>query len=181
MSICYVTSPSINQSICHATSLPIDPSVCYLTCPYVNMSVCPLLSPSDHPSLSNHLYAIFTIPSDCLSQLNCLHENFTSLSDCRSMSDHLYKTLTSPSACPPSVMTKHLHNSRQSLAVVNGKQSCKVNKFCRVFTNYDLLLHDLDVSSIYTSASRHLALPKSGEDSHVTHKIMGDLGEPILN
>ena len=78
-------------------------------------------------------------------------------------------------------MTKCPHDSSQSLAVMNGEQSCKAKKFHRAFTNYDLLLHDLDVSSIYTSASRHVAPPKSGEDSHVICGIMGDLGGPALN
>ena len=41
-------------------------------------------------------------------------------------------------------------------------------KFCRASTNYDLLLHALEVSSIYPSDSRHVAPPKSGEDAHVT-------------
>ena len=45
----------------------------------------------------------------------------------------------------------------------------------------DLLLHALDVSSLYTSVSRHVAPPKSVEDAHITHGIMGDLGGPTLN
>ena len=59
------------------------------------------------------------------------------------------------------------------------EQSCKAKKFHRALTNYDLLLHALDVSSIYTSVSRHVAPPKSGEDAHITHGI-GDLGGPTL-
>ena len=57
------------------------------------------------------------------------------------------------------------------------EQSYKDTKFHRAFTNYDLLLHDQDVSNIYTSASRHVAPPKSGEDAHMTPGIMG----PTLN
>ena len=48
--------------------------------------------------------------------------------------------------------------------------------FHMAFPNYDLLQHGLDASSIYTSASRYVAPPKSGEDAHVTCGIMGDLG-----
>ena len=78
-------------------------------------------------------------------------------------------------------MTQCSHDSSQSLAVVNGEQSHKAKKFCRAFTNYDLLLHALDVSNIYTTVSRHVAPPKSWEDAHVTCAIMGDLGGPTLN
>ena len=52
---------------------------------------------------------------------------------------------------------------------MNGEPSQKAKKLHRSFTSYDLLLHDLDVSSIYTSASRHVAPPKSAEDAHMTH------------
>ena len=38
----------------------------------------------------------------------------------------------------------------------------------RAFTHYNLLLHALDVSSIYLSDSRHVAPPKSGEEAYVT-------------
>ena len=63
---------------------------------------------------------------------------------------------------------------------MNGEQSCKAKKFRRAFTNYDLLLHALDVSSIYPSDSRCVDPPKSGEDAHVTHGRC-DLGGPTLN
>ena len=76
--------------------------------------------------------------------------------------------MTHPTACPSSHMIQHTQDSSQSLAVMNGEQSCKAKKFCRAFTNYDLLLHALDVSSIYPSDSRHVAPPKSGEDAHIT-------------
>ena len=62
----------------------------------------------------------------------------------------------------------HTQDSSQSLAVVNGEQSHKAKKFHRAFTNYDLLLHALDASSIYLRDFRHVAPPKSGEDAHVT-------------
>ena len=65
-------------------------------------------------------------------------------------------------------MIQHMQESSQSLAAMNGEQSCKAKKFHRVFPNYDLLLHILDVSHIYTSVSRHVVPPKSGEDDHVT-------------
>ena len=77
-------------------------------------------------------------------------------------------------------MTGCSHDSSQSLAVVNGEQSQNAKKFCRAFTNYNLLLCTLDVSTIWTSASQHVAPPKSGEDAHVTCG-MGDLGGPTLN
>ena len=71
-------------------------------------------------------------------------------------------------------------DSSQSLAVMNGEQSCKAKKFCRVFTNNDLLLCALDVTSIFPNDSRHVAPHKSGEDAHVTHGIC-DLGGPTLH
>ena len=65
---------------------------------------------------------------------------------------------------------------------MTGEQSCKAKKFCRAFTNYDLLLHALDVStpSMYLSVSQRVAPPKPGEDAHVTCG-MCDLGRPTLN
>ena len=59
-------------------------------------------------------------------------------------------------------------DSSQSLAVVNGEQSRKAKIFHRAFTNYDLLLHALDASSIYLREFRRVAPPKSGEAAHVT-------------
>ena len=64
---------------------------------------------------------------------------------------------------------------------MNGEQSHDTKKFCRAFTKYGQLLCDLDVSSIYPSASRCVSPPESGENAHVTHGIMGDLGGPMLN
>ena len=63
---------------------------------------------------------------------------------------------------------------------MNGEQSCKAKKFRRAFTNYDLPLHALDVSSIYLGDSRHAAPSKSGEDAHITCGRC-DLGGATLN
>ena len=71
-------------------------------------------------------------------------------------------------------------DSSQSLAVVNGEQSRKAKQFHRAITNYDLLLHALDASSIYLRDFRHVAPPKSGEDAHVTHGKC-DFGGATLN
>ena len=68
----------------------------------------------------------------------------------------------------------------QSLAVMNGEQSCKAKKFHRAFTNYDLLLHALDASSIYLRDLRRVAPPKSGEDAHIT-RAKCDFGGATLN
>ena len=59
-------------------------------------------------------------------------------------------------------------DSSQSLAVVNGEQSCNSKQIHRAFTNYDLHLRALDASSISLRDLRHIAPPKSGEDAHVT-------------
>ena len=74
----------------------------------------------------------------------------------------------------------HTQESSQSLAIVNGEQSHKSKKFCRAFTNSDLLLRALDASSTYLCDSRHVAPPKSGEDAHVTHGRC-DFGGTTLN
>ena len=63
---------------------------------------------------------------------------------------------------------------------MNGEQSHKGKNFRRAFTNYDLPLRALDVSSIYLSDSRRVAPPKSGEDAHVTCGRC-DLGGTTLN
>ena len=70
--------------------------------------------------------------------------------------------------------------SSQSLADVNGEQSHKAKKFRRAYTNNDLLLCALDVSSIYLNDCRCVAPPKSGEDGQVTHGRC-DLGGTTLN
>ena len=120
------------------------------------------LSLSDCPSLPDHLYNKPPIPSACLS-----------------LSNSLTVTTTHPMVCPSSHTIHHTQDSSQSLAIVNGEQSCKAKKFRWAFTNYDLL-HALDVSRIYLSDSRHVAPPKSGEDAHVTHGRC-DLGGTTLN
>ena len=71
-------------------------------------------------------------------------------------------------------------DSSPSLAVVNGEQSCKGKKFHGAFTNYDLLLHALDASSIYLCDLQCVAPPKSGEDAHVTRGKC-DFGGATLN
>ena len=70
--------------------------------------------------------------------------------------------------------------SCQSLAVVNGEHSHQAKKFPRAFTNYDLLLHAIEASSIYLRDLRCVAPPKSGEDAHVTHGKC-DFGGATLN
>ena len=78
-------------------------------------------------------------------------------------------------------MIQVTQDSSQSLAVVNGELSCKAKKFHRAFTNYDLLLHALDASSIYLRDFRHVAPPKSGEDAHVTRGRCDFGGAPLNN
>ena len=164
----------------------------------VTPPICPAISPSDHLSTSNHLYTILPCPSDHLSMSDCLSAIFTSPSDHLSLPDHLYNNSQHLSVCPsPSNhltttttclsvhqssthMTQHMHDSSQSLAVMNGEQCCKFKKFCRAFPNYDLLLCALDVSHVYMSVSRCVAPPKSGEDAHITHG-MCDLSGPTIN
>ena len=163
-------------------------------------------SPSDHPPLSHRLYDTPTSPSDHPPPSHRLYDNPTRPSDHPPPSHHLYDIPISPSACTstadcltatttrppvrPSFPTIHhthdsrhslavmngeqsrtihrTHDSSQSLAVVNGEQSRKAKKFHRAFTNYDLLLRALDSSSIYLRDFRCVAPPKSGEDAHVT-------------
>ena len=182
MSVCHPTHQSCNPSI--RQSVSIRPSV-HLPCP----SGCPsssdhsstiYTSPSDCPSPPNYLYAQPLSVSDLLSTHDHLYDNPPSLSACPSPSDSLTTTTTHPTVFPSSHMIHHTQDSSQSRAVVNGEQSCKAKKFCRAFTNYNLLLHALDVSSIYLSDSRHVAPPKSGEDAHITCG-RSDLGGSTLN
>ena len=77
-------------------------------------------------------------------------------------------------------MIQLTQDSSQSLAVMNWEQSCKAKTFHRASTNYDLPLCALDESSIYLSASRCVAPPKSGEDAHITCGRC-DLGATTLN
>ena len=135
---------------------------------------------SDHPLPPNHLYDKPPSPSDHPLPPDCLYDEPTSPSACLSPSDSLTTTTTHPTIHPSSHTMHHTKDSSQSLAVVNGEQSCKAKKFHRAFTNYNLLLCALDVSSIYLSDSRCVAPPKSGEDAHVTHGRC-DLGGTTLN
>ena len=137
-------------------------------------------SPSDCPSPPDHLYNEPPSPSDHPSPPDPLYNEPTSPSECLSQSDCLTATMTHPTICPSSHMIHHTQDLSQSLAVMNGEQSHKAKKSRRVFTNYDLLLCALDVSSIYLSDSRHVAPPKSGEDAHVTHGRC-DFGGTTLN
>ena len=208
-SVCHqVTSPSVNPSVHHATNLSIIPSIHNMTSPSINISVihvtCPSLSPpvhsmfspSDYPSKCNHLCTIlpsladcpetsdclptiFTCPSDNLSLPNHQYDNYPSPSACLSPSDHLSATMIHLCACLSSHTTQCMHDSSQCLAVVNGEQSHKAKKFHLAFTNYDLLLHALDVSSISTSVSRHVAPPKSGDNAHITCGMCGSDGPTL--
>ena len=118
---------------------------------------------SAHPPPSHHLYDTTISPSACPSPSDCL---------------------TATTTHPPVYMSSHtIHCTQdlsQSLAVANGEQSRKAKKFHRAFTNYDLLLHALDASSIYLCDLTHVAPPKSGEDAHITCGKR-DFGEATLN
>ena len=124
--------------------------------------------PSDPLPLSHHLYDTPTSPSDHPPLSHCLYDTPISPSACLPPSN----CLTATSTCTPihtSSPTIHrTQDSSQSLAVVKGEQSHKAEKFHRAFTNYDLLLHALDASSIYLCDLRCVAPPKSGDDVHGT-------------
>ena len=180
--------------------------------------VSPANRPSDHLSLSDHLYTILPRLSGCPTSSYRTSTIYISLSDHPPLSHCLYDAPISPSAClspadclnatttcPPihpssptihrtqdssqslAVMNgeqshtiHHTHYSSQSLAVVNGEQSRKAKKVHWAFTNYDLLLHALDASSIYLCDSKHVAQPKSREDAHVAHGKC-DFGGTTIN
>ena len=148
-------------------------------------------SPSDHPPPSHHLYNTPTHPSDHPPQSHRLYDPPISPSACSSPADCLTATTTlhhthnsSQSLAVMNGEQSHMiHRTQdlsQSLAVVNGKQSHKAKKFHRAFTNYDLLLHALDASSIYLHDFRHVTPPKSGEDAHITRGKC-DFGGATLN
>ena len=150
-------------------------------CP--TLSDCPSTiynSPSDCPSLPGCLYDKPPSPSDHLSLSNHLYEDPICLSACLSPSDCLTTTMTHPPICPSSHTIHCTPDSSQSLAVMNGEQSRKAKKFRRAFTNSDLPLGALHVSSIYLSDSRCVAPPNSGEDANITHGRC-DLGATTLN
>ena len=146
-------------------------------------------SPSDHPQPSQRLYDTPTRPSDHLPPSHRLYNTPISLSACPSPADCLTATTTRPPVRPSFPTIPHTHDSRhslavvngeqsrtihhthdssQSLAVMNGEQSRKAKQFHKAFTSYDLLLRALDASSIYLHDFRHVAPPKSGDDAHVT-------------
>ena len=146
-------------------------------------------SPSDHPPPSQRLYDTTTCLSDHPPPSHRLHDTPISPSACTSTADCLTTTTTRPPVRPSFPTIHHTHDSRHSLSVVNGEQSCtihcthdssqslavvngeqsrKAKKFHRASTNYDLLLRALDASSIYLREFRRVAPPKSGEDAHVT-------------
>ena len=158
-------------------------------------------SPSDHPQPSHRLYDTTTRPSDHPPPSHCLYDTPISPSACPSPADCLTATTTCLPVCPSFPTIHSTHDSRHSLAVVNGEQSHKLHrtqdsshtladmngeqsrkakKFQTAFTNYDLLLRALDASSIYLRDFRRVAPPKSGEDAHVTCGKC-DLGGVTLN
>ena len=141
-------------------------------------------SPSDHPPPSHRLYDTPISPSACPSPADCLTATMTRL-PIRLSSPTIHHTHDSSQSLAvvngvQSCMIHRTHDSSQSLAVVNGEQSRKAKKFHRAFPNYDLLLHALDASSIYLCDFRRAAPPKSGEDAHVTHGKC-DFGGATLN
>ena len=196
LSVCTLASLSvipIHQSYDHSVQHPNNSS---MTCPSVTPPISPALHPLDCPSPCDHLYPILPCPSDHQSPPDHLYDkpispsNHLSLPDhlydkppsssaCLSLSDSLTATMTCPTVHPSSHMIHHTQDSSQSLAVMNWEQSRNAKKFHRAFTNYDLLLRALDVSSIYLSDSRCVAPPKSGE-AHVTCG-RGTLGGTTLN
>ena len=122
--------------------------------------------PSDHPQPSCCLYDTPTCLSDHPQLSHRLYDNPTRLSDHPPPSHRLYDTPISPSACPspadcltatttrppvrPTFPTiHHTHDSRQSLAVVNGEQSRTIHH-----------THD---------SSQSLAVV-NGEQSHTIHR-----------
>ena len=166
--------------------------------------------PSDHPPPSHHLYDTPISPSACPSPADCLtatttcrpvrpsfptihhtHDSHHSLAVMTGEQDsnHSLATMNGEQDSnhslavvngEPSHTIHRTQDSSHSLAVVNGEQSRKAQIFHRAFTNYDLLLHSLDASSIYLRDFRHVAPPKSGEDAHVTRGKC-DFGGATLN
>ena len=159
--------------------------------PPVSLAQCP----------SDRLYTILPRLSGC-PKSHRLHDTPISPSACPSPADCLTATTTRPPVRPSFPTIHHTHDSSQSLAVVNGEQSHtlhhtqdsshslavgngeqsrKSKKFHRAFTNYDLLLHTLDASSIYLRDFRRVAPPKSGEDTHVTRGKCDFAGASLNN
>ena len=187
--------PSITPSMTRQSATPpVSPA----KCPSSSDRLYTILTRlSGCPTSSDHTSTIYTSPSDHLPPSHHLYDTPTRLSDHPPPSHCLYDTPISPSACPspancltatttrppvhPSSPTSHrTQDSSQSLAVMNGEESHKAKKFHRAFTNYDLLLRALDVSSIYIRDLRCVAPHKSGEDAHVT-RAKCDFGGATLN
>ena len=110
-----VTSPSMYMSIHHISSLSVDTSRHHTSSPSVNPSICPVTSLSTNSSV-HHVSSPSIDPS--------IH-HAPSPSDHLSTSDCLYEIMTHLSACLSSVMTQCLHNSSQSLAVMNGSNPAR--------------------------------------------------------
>ena len=128
--------------------------------------------PSDHPPPSHRPYNTPISPSACPSPADCLTAT-TTRPPVRPSFPTIHHTHDSRHSLAnvngeQSHTIHHTQDSSQSLAVVNGEQSRKSKKFHRAFPNYDLLLRALDASSIYLHDFRRVAPPKSGEDAHVT-------------
>ena len=125
--------PSYEQSV-HP---PVTPSV---TCQSATPPISPAKRLSDHPSLSDCLYTIFTCPSGCSSSSDhtstiytrptahpppsyCLYNTPISPSVCLSTTDCLTTTTSCPPVRPSSHMIQSTQDSIHSLVVVNGEQS----------------------------------------------------------
>ena len=169
------------NSVTHQSATPpVRPANHPSDCPSPSDHLCNILPcPSGSPTSSDHT-SLQPSPSDHPPPSHHLYDTPISLSSCPSPANCLTATTTHLPICPSSPTIHHTQDSSQSLAVMNGEQSCKAKKFHRAFTNYDLLLCALDASSIYLHDSRHVAPPKSEEDAHVTHG-RSDFGGTTLN
>ena len=122
--------------------------------------------PSDHPPPSHRLYDTPIRPSACTSTADCLTAT-TTRPPIRLSFPTIHHTHDSRHSLAvvngeQSRTIHRTHDSSQSLAVVNGEQSRKAKKFHRAFTNYDLLLRALDASHIYLRDFRRVAPPNQG-------------------
>ena len=185
---------NVSQTVSHR---PTVCTPCYNVCQAVlrhtvcttHQPVCQRLydnptRPSDHPPLSHCLYDTPISPSACPSPADCLTATMTRPPVRTSFPTiHHIQDSSHSLAVVNGEQSHTIHctqDSSHSLAVVNGEQSRKAKKFHRAFTNYDLLLHALDASSIYLCDFRRVAPPKSGEDAHVTRGKC-DFGGATLN